>query len=153
MRLPPAIAQTAPAGSVRRDDKRASEVFSGALSPLLPGSTANGQPDALDAAGVDQPAVIQFINRILTDAILAGASDIHLEPQRNSLEIRFRQDGTLRHVDSIRREFQPACSSRLKIMAEMNIAERRLPQDGRYLRDRRRAGGRHARLVAADPVR
>ncbi len=67
----------------------------------------------------------------MTDAILSGASDIHLEPRRSSLDIRFRQDGTLRHVDSIRREFQAACSSRLKIMAEMNIAERRLPQDGR----------------------
>ena len=115
----------------RPEDKRASDVFSGSLSPLAAGQTASGLPDALDASGGDQPAVIQFINKILTDAILSGASDIHLEPRRNSLEVRFRQDGTLRSVDSIRREFQPACSSRLKIMAEMNIAERRLPQDGR----------------------
>ncbi len=119
-----------PAGTAQPLDKRASDVFSGTLSTAA-GTAAGGQPDALDAAGVDQPAVIQFINKILTDAILSGASDIHLEPRRNSLEIRFRQDGTLRSVDSIRREFQPACSSRLKIMAEMNIAERRLPQDGR----------------------
>ena len=124
-------ARLAPAAA-RADDKRASDIFSGSLSPLAAGAAAaNMQPDALDAAGVDQPAVIQFINKILTDAILSGASDIHLEPRRNSLEIRFRQDGTLRSVDSIRREFQPACSSRLKIMADMNIAERRLPQDGR----------------------
>ena len=81
--------------------------------------------------GVDQPVVIQFVNRILSDAIARGASDVHFEPRRDSLEIRFRLDGTLRQVDSIRREFQPACSSRIKIMAEMNIAERRLPQDGR----------------------
>ncbi len=122
-----------PALPARADDKRASDVFSGTLSPAsaAPAPAAGAQPDALDVAGVDQPAVIQFINKILTDAILAGASDIHLEPRRNSLEVRFRQDGTLRSVDSIRREFQPACSSRLKIMAEMNIAERRLPQDGR----------------------
>ncbi len=122
-----------PVGTARADDKRASDVFSGAMPSVsaVPASAAGTQPDALDAAGVDQPAVIQFINKILTDAILSGASDIHLEPRRNSLEIRFRQDGTLRSVDSIRREFQPACSSRLKIMAEMNIAERRLPQDGR----------------------
>ena len=126
----PAAKTSAPAQAL---DKRASDVFSGAMSPVsaATASAAGAQPDALDAAGVDQPAVIQFINKILTDAILAGASDIHLEPRRNSLEIRFRQDGTLRSVDSIRREFQPACSSRLKIMAEMNIAERRLPQDGR----------------------
>ena len=120
-----------PPAAARADEKRASDVFSGALPSVLGGSPAGSQPDALDTPGVDQPAVIQFINKILTDAILCGASDIHLEPRRNSLDIRFRQDGTLRHVDSIRREFQPACSSRLKIMAEMNIAERRLPQDGR----------------------
>ncbi len=126
----PARLPAAPAAP-RPDEKRASDVFSGSLSPLAAGQIASSQPDALDAAGVDQPAVIQFINKILTDAILSGASDIHLEPRRNSLDIRFRQDGTLRHIDSIRREFQAACSSRLKIMAEMNIAERRLPQDGR----------------------
>ncbi len=131
VKLPiPAKLAAAAAGS-RPDEKRASDVFTGSLPTLAAGQTASAQPDALDAAGVDQPAVIQFINKILTDAILAGASDIHLEPRRNSLDIRFRQDGTLRHVDSIRREFQAACSSRLKIMAEMNIAERRLPQDGR----------------------
>ena len=128
----PAIAVASVFAAARAEEKRASDVFSGSLSPLAAGqAAASTQPDALDAAGVDQPAVIQFINKILTDAILSGASDIHLEPRRNSLEVRFRQDGTLRSVDSIRREFQPACSSRLKIMAEMNIAERRLPQDGR----------------------
>ncbi len=127
----PVPAKIAVAAGPRPDEKRASDVFSGSLSPLAAAQITSGQPDALDAAGGDQPAVIQFINKILTDAILSGASDIHLEPRRNSLEVRFRQDGTLRHIDSIRREFQPACSSRLKIMAEMNIAERRLPQDGR----------------------
>ena len=111
-------------------DRRASEVFAGALPSGFTGST-DGNLDALESMGVDQPVVIQFINRILSDAIARGASDIHFEPRRESLEIRFRLDGTLRQIDSIRREFQPACSSRIKIMAEMNIAERRLPQDGR----------------------
>jgi len=116
----------------RAPEKRASDVFSGAMPSSLASSTLTGsQPDALETMGVDQPVVIQFVNRILTDAILQGASDIHLEPRRNSLEVRFRQDGTLRRIDSVQREFQPACASRLKIMAEMNIAERRLPQDGR----------------------
>ena len=129
----PARTSAAPTrtGAARVEEKRASDVFSGTLSASPGGLPAGGPPDALDAAGVDQPAVIQFINKILTDAIISGASDIHLEPRRDSLEIRFRQDGTLRSVDSIRREFQASCSSRLKIMAEMNIAERRLPQDGR----------------------
>ena len=113
-------------------EKRASDVFSGALtSGFTPVAGTTGQLDKLEPMGVDQPVVIQFINRILSDAIAQGVSDIHFEPRRDSLDIRFRQDGALRLVDSVRREFQAACSSRLKIMAEMNIAERRLPQDGR----------------------
>ena len=113
-------------------EKRASDVFSGALtSGFAPVAGTTGQLDKLEPMGVDQPVVIQFINRILSDAIAQGVSDIHFEPRRDSLDIRFRQDGALRLVDSVRREFQAACSSRLKIMAEMNIAERRLPQDGR----------------------
>ena len=111
-------------------DRRASDVFAGALPSGFSGS-ADGHLDALEAMGVDQPVVIQFVNCILSDAIARGASDVHFEPRRDTLEIRFRLDGMLRQVDSIRREFQPACSSRIKIMAEMNIAERRLPQDGR----------------------
>ena len=113
------------------EKRRASEVFAGAGrgAPLMRGR--DGQPEALEEVGVDQPAVIQFITRILTAAIGQGASDIHFEPRRGSLDVRFRQDGVLRHVDSVRREFQAACASRIKIMAEMNIAERRLPQDGR----------------------
>ena len=111
---------------------RASSVFAGAAAS---NATARSGNSALltpsdDAAG-DQSVVIQFINRILTHAIADGASDVHFEPRRDGLDIRFRQDGTLRNVDSVGRGFQDACTSRLKIMAEMNIAERRLPQDGR----------------------
>ena len=113
-------------------EKRASDVFGGALpAGFSPVTGSVGQPDKLEPMGVDQPVVIQFINRILSDAIAQGVSDIHFEPRRDSLDIRFRLDGALHLVDSVRREFQSACSSRLKIMAEMNIAERRLPQDGR----------------------
>jgi len=133
----PAIIRDAPAvpaplAPPALPDKRASEVFSGAMaSGFSPVTGVAGPPDKLEPMGVDQPVVIQFINRILSDAIAQGVSDIHFEPRRDSLDIRFRQDGALRLVDSVRREFQAACSSRLKIMAEMNIAERRLPQDGR----------------------
>jgi type IV pilus assembly protein PilB len=94
-------------------------------------SLEGNQPDNLDETAVDQPIVIQFVNRILADGINKGASDIHFEPRRDKLDIRYRIDGTLHHVDSIRREFQAACTSRVKIMADMNIAERRVPQDGR----------------------
>ena len=106
-------------------------MFAGAASaaPARSGNSSLLTPSD-DAAG-DQSVVIQFINRILTDAIVNGASDVHFEPRRDGLDVRFRQDGTLRHVDSVGRGFQDACTSRMKIMAEMNIAERRLPQDGR----------------------
>ena len=110
---------------------KASEMFGSSLmsggSKHLPG----GKLDDLQELGVDQPIVIQFVNRILADAINRGASDVHFEPRRDKLDIRYRIDGTLHYVDSIRRDFQAACTSRVKIMADMNISERRLPQDGR----------------------
>ncbi len=133
--IPAVVTAPVPFSTPAVPEKRASDVFGGALPTGFsqPAGTggAVGQPDKLEPMGVDQPVVIQFINRILSDAIAQGVSDIHFEPRRDSLDIRFRQDGTLWLVDSVRREFQAACSSRLKIMAEMNIAERRLPQDGR----------------------
>ena len=134
----PAVVSAVPAvvpavSSTSTLDKRASDVF--ARAPLagfaLPALAEGAAPDALDTMGVDQPVVIQFISRILLEAIACGASDIHFEPRRDALEVRFRQDGTLRSVDTVPAAFQLACASRLKIMAEMNIAERRLPQDGR----------------------
>jgi len=129
----PAVIMAAASHSTTTLDKRASDVF--ARAPLagfaLPTLAEGVAPDALDTMGVDQPVVIQFISRILLEAIACGASDIHFEPRRNALEVRFRQDGTLRSVDTVPAAFQLACASRLKIMAEMNIAERRLPQDGR----------------------
>lgn len=111
-------------------EKRASDVFSSYL-PATASRAGSNRPDEIDDVGVDQPVIIQFVNRILADAINRGASDVHFEPRRDTLDIRYRIDGTLQHVDSIRRELQSACASRIKIMAEMNIAERRLPQDGR----------------------
>ena len=117
--------------------KRPSEMFAGAMtapsraSGGLAGGTLDEIGGSAEEVGVDQPIVIQFVNRILADAIMKKASDIHFEPRRDILVIHYRVDGTLHQVDSIRREYQSAISSRLKIMAEMNIAERRLPQDGR----------------------
>jgi type II secretory ATPase GspE/PulE/Tfp pilus assembly ATPase PilB-like protein len=80
---------------------------------------------------IDQPVIIQFVNKIIADAINKKASDIHFEPGRDRLEIKYRIDGALHHVDEVPKSFQAACASRLKVMAEMNIAERRVPQDGR----------------------
>ncbi len=78
-------------------------------------------------------AVIRFVNQVIAQAIEDGATDIHFEPQEESLRIRYRIDGLLVSVpmpENLRR-FQDAITSRLKIMSKLNISERRLPQDGR----------------------
>jgi len=78
--------------------------------------------------------VLSLVNRILVEAISGGASDIHVEPQQDGMLVRFRQDGVLRTVDNLPKNLVPAVTSRFKIMADLDIAERRLPQDGRIRR-------------------
>ena len=78
--------------------------------------------------------VMSLVDRILIEALTHAASDIHVEPQEDGLLIRFRQDGVLRNVEKLPRTLTPAITSRFKIMADLDIAERRLPQDGRIRR-------------------
>ena len=85
--------------------------------------------DLLEAAA-DAP-VIRLINALLTQAARDGASDIHLEPFETHSVVRFRVDGTLRDVVRPKRSLHAALVSRIKIMANLDIAEKRLPQDGR----------------------
>ncbi|MCD6327589.1 type II secretion system ATPase GspE [bacterium] len=75
--------------------------------------------------------VIRLVNLLISRAVEAGASDIHIEPFEGQLKIRYRADGVLHHVESPPRALESAIVSRVKIMADLNIAERRLPQDGR----------------------
>jgi type IV pilus assembly protein PilB len=84
----------------------------------------------LMAASEDAP-VVKLVNLILSDAIKKGASDIHVEPYEKSFRVRYRIDGVLHKVMDPPRKLQHAITSRLKIMSELDIAERRLPQDGR----------------------
>ena len=85
--------------------------------------------DLLEASN-DAP-IIRMLNALLTQAAKDGASDIHIEPYERSSSVRFRVDGMLREVVQPNRALHAALISRLKIMAELDIAERRLPQDGR----------------------
>jgi type IV pilus assembly protein PilB len=85
---------------------------------------------ALEKASEDAP-VVKLVNLILTDAIKRKASDIHIEPYEKSFRVRYRIDGILYEVMKPPMKLKAAITSRLKIMAEMDIAERRLPQDGR----------------------
>src|SRR5207253_648586 len=86
----------------------------------------------LDSAAEDA-SIIRFVNQVLKDAIELRASDIHLEPFEDELQIRYRIDGVLQEipVPSQIKRFQPAIVSRVKILSHLNIAEKRLPQDGR----------------------
>jgi type IV pilus assembly protein PilB len=84
----------------------------------------------LEKAAEDAP-VVKLVNLILSDAIKKGASDIHIEPYEKSFRVRYRIDGVLHKVMDPPRKLQNAITSRVKIMSELDIAERRLPQDGR----------------------
>ncbi|GAG17043.1 unnamed protein product, partial [marine sediment metagenome] len=76
--------------------------------------------------------VIRFVDLLLSQAVKSRASDIHIEPQEHSMTIRMRIDGVLRDTVPPARRMQAAVVARVKILSEMDIAERRLPQDGRF---------------------
>ena len=84
-----------------------------------------------DAADSDEVPVVRFINKVLVDAIKLGASDIHFEPYEKSYRIRFRIDGLLEEVSRQPVKLAARLAARLKVMAQLDISERRLPQDGR----------------------
>ena len=83
------------------------------------------------AAQVEAAPVVKFINSLLADAVQRGASDIHIEPYEDELRIRYRIDGVLREMVAPPLRMKAALISRIKILADLNIAERRVPQDGR----------------------
>ena len=100
------------------------------------------EQEALDVvSGDEEPAadesvndapVIQLVNQIIADAIKAGASDIHIEPYEKVLRLRYRIDGVLHEMAPLPKKFQNAIVSRVKILSDLDIAEKRLPQDGRF---------------------
>lgn len=96
---------------------------------LLAEGTA--EADISEEAATKAP-VIRFVDLLLSQAIKSRASDIHIEPQEKSMAIRMRIDGVLRDMVPPARKMQAAVIARIKILSEMNIAERRLPQDGRF---------------------
>jgi len=102
-----------------------------------------GLDDGADIVDLQKMArealVVQLVNMLIHQAVQEGASDIHVEPFERQLKVRYRIDGVLREVSAPPKRLQSAVISRIKILAEMNIAERRLPQDGRI---RLRVSGR-----------
>src|SRR5256712_9427656 len=81
----------------------------------------------------DEAPIIKLVNLVLTDAVKRGASDIHFEPYERELRVRFRVDGLLQSVMTPPLKLKDAIASRIKIMAKLDISEKRLPQDGRIM--------------------
>lgn len=103
------------------------------LEDLELGDTSDEGADAtgVDASGTDDTPVVRFVNKVLVDAIKRGASDIHFEPYETNYRVRFRMDGILKAVAGPPVKLSARISSRLKVMSGLDIAERRVPQDGR----------------------
>ncbi|GGA85042.1 type IV-A pilus assembly ATPase PilB [Arenimonas soli] len=97
--------------------------------------SSSGDDDAADnladSKGGDDTPVVRFVNKVLLDSIKRGASDIHFEPYETEYRVRLRMDGILRTVAKAPVKLHPRITARLKVMAALDIAERRLPQDGR----------------------
>lgn len=89
------------------------------------------KPDDASTLEVDDAPVVKFIQKMLLDAINDGASDIHFEPYEKSYRIRFRTDGILREIASPPLVIKEKIASRIKVISRLNIAEKRVPQDGR----------------------
>jgi type IV pilus assembly protein PilB len=99
------------------------------------GEARDEDADALDSKDANQAPVINLVNKVMAKALQEGASDIHIEPQEETLRIRFRKDGVLHQAfDPLPRKVTPAVVARFKIMADLDIAERRAPQDGKIRR-------------------
>ena len=92
------------------------------------------ETDLADAIGLaaDDAPIVKFINYVISEAVTSGASDIHFDPQKKEIIVRYRIDGVLHDTKSLPIRSLPALTSRVKIMSDLNIAERRLPQDGHY---------------------
>jgi type IV pilus assembly protein PilB len=91
----------------------------------------SGEDDGAGALGADEAPVVRLVNAILMEAVKRGASDVHIECFEHELRVRFRVDGALADIMSPPVKLRAALISRLKILASLNIAERRVPQDGR----------------------
>jgi type IV pilus assembly protein PilB len=90
-----------------------------------------GEDAGVERADVEDAPIVRFVNKVMLDAIKRGASDIHFEPYERSYRIRFRLDGVLKEVATPPVQLAIKLSARLKVMSRLDIAERRVPQDGR----------------------
>ncbi|HMK49105.1 MAG TPA: type IV-A pilus assembly ATPase PilB [Thermodesulfovibrionales bacterium] len=106
------------------------EEFDRVVGDALDSIETFSEQDDYDASEIEEP-IVKLVNGILINAIKGGASDIHIEPYENSLRVRYRVDGVLFNAMNLPVKIKNPITSRLKIMSKLDIAERRLPQDGR----------------------
>jgi type IV pilus assembly protein PilB len=116
-------------GEISEDDQKVEAILEG----------DDSEPGAANEEAATKAPVVRFVDLLLSQAVKSRASDIHIEPQENSMLIRMRIDGALRDMVPPAKKMQAAVITRIKILSEMDIAERRLPQDGRL---KIRASGR-----------
>jgi type IV pilus assembly protein PilB len=90
-----------------------------------------------------QPPIVKLVDEIILEGLLSGASDVHIEPQREATKVRYRIDGMLHTISTLPKHLAMPVISRLKILAEMDVTEKREPQDGQIIRD---VGGEEANL-------
>ncbi len=103
------------------------------ISTAYTSEGGHGEVSAADLESEDSAPIVQLANRIVEDAYISGASDIHIEPQEKDLVVRYRVDGLLAEKLRLPKQVANALVTRLKIMCNLDIAERRLPQDGRIV--------------------
>lgn len=124
--------QHALAKTYERDSSEAMQMVEDLGGDMDLTSLANAMPETEDLLEQEDDApIIRLINALLSEAIKLNASDIHIETFENRLLVRFRIDGILREVVQPRRELAPLLVSRIKVMSKLDIAEKRIPQDGR----------------------
>ena len=130
-RVSPEVFDTVLQESYEQDSKNAAQMVDGLDEDFDLSQVAQElEPSDLLESNDDAP-IIRFINAVLTEAIKENASDVHVETYENRLGVRFRIDGVLREVLQTRRALAPLVVSRIKVMSRLDIAEKRLPQDGR----------------------
>ena len=108
-----------------------SEIDTDGLDSLDIEAVTEDSGEGPDTSEVDEAPVVRFINKVLLDAIRSGSSDIHFEPYEKIYRVRFRTDGILREVARPPVNLTTRIAARLKVMSQMDLSERRIPQDGR----------------------
>jgi type IV pilus assembly protein PilB len=132
MRVTPVVAERSDLMSALARFHRADNELSNLTTALEEESdSSKSAPDATDESSDDAAPIVRFVNLLVSQAIQDKASDIHIEPGETSLRVRYRIDGVLHEMPSAPKSIQNGVISRLKIMADIDIAERRKPQDGR----------------------